>query len=287
MKAIEQGVLNHSYLYFHTASTQAQKAFFYPLCIGYFCCAPTYKVNRSNYDSFLIMYVKKGSGFITLESTTYKISENQIVIVDCYNPHYYYSKTGWEILWLHFDGVTAREYYNLIHENQGNVITLKDPYALEKSMLRIYYIFHNNQVMKEALVSKYITGILTDMIIASEDIDDKNHSAIIDEIVSYITEHLHEDLTLEQMANRVSLSPYYFLRVFQKETGFTPHKYLIQARIHYAKFLLKTTSISVKEIGFNCGFKTESSFCTTFRKWESMTPSEYRIGAEKKNGGKL
>lgn len=276
MRALEQGVLCNSFLYFHTSSSQAQKAFFYPLCTGYFCCDSTYGVNRNNYDSFLVMIVKKGSGFITLNSVTYEISENQIVIVDCYSPHSYYSNTGWEILWLHFDGVTAREYYNIICESMGNVISLKDPYSLEKSMFKIYHMFHNNQVMKEALISKHITNILTELIVSSEDTGDNSHSDAIDEVISYIGEHLKEDLTLESMAARVSLSPYYFLRVFQKETGFTPHKYLIQARINYAKFFLKTTDITVKEIGFNCGFKTESSFCTTFRKWVFMTPSEYR-----------
>jgi AraC-like DNA-binding protein len=276
MRAIEQGVLHNSYLYFHTASTQAQKAFFYPLCIGYFCCDSNYRVNRNNYDSFLVMFVKKGSGFITLHSVTYEISENQIVIVDCYSPHSYYSITGWEILWLHFDGIAAREYYNFIYENHGNVISLKDTYSLEKSMLKIYDIFHNNIVMKEPLISKHITTILTELIVSSEDTGDSNHSNAIDEIISYMGEHLSEELTLENMAARVSLSPYYFLRVFQKETGFTPHKYLIQTRINYAKFFLKTINIAVKEIGFNCGFKTESSFCTTFRKWVAMTPTEYR-----------
>ncbi len=276
MRGLEQGVLHNSHLYFHTASTQAQKTFFYPLCTGYFCCDSTYGVNRNNYDSFLVMYVKKGSGYLILNSISYEISENQVVLIDCYSPHSYYSKTGWEILWLHFDGIAAREYYNLIRENQGNIITLKDTYSLEKYMFRIYNIFHNNQVMKEVLISKYITNILTEIIISSEDSGDRNHSDAIDEIISYIGENLKEELTLEDMAARVSLSPYYFLRVFQKETGFTPHRYLIQTRINYAKFVLKTTNIPIKEIGFNCGFRTESSFCTTFRKWVSMTPSEYR-----------
>lgn len=276
MIVLEQGVQPDSYLYFHTASPQAQRAFFYPLCTGYFHCDQTYAVNRNNYDSFLIMFVKKGSGYITLDSITYEISENQIAVIDCYRPHSYYTKTGWDILWLHFDGATARANYNLIYEMWGNIIALKDIYTVEKSMNKIYEMFHRNQIIKEALISKYITNFLTDILISTSDTGDNSHTNAIEEIISFIGEHLLEDLTLEDLAARVSLSPYYFLRVFQKETGFTPHQYVIQTRIHSAKFFLKTTNTSVKEVGYNCGFKSESSFCTTFRKWVGMTPTKYR-----------
>ncbi len=91
-----------------------------------------------------------------------------------------------------------------------------------------------------------------------------------------MNEHLTEPLTLDDLAARASLSPYYFTRLFKKETGFTPHEYLIAMRINSAKFLLKTTSASIKEICFLTGFASESSFCTTFKKWVNATPSSYR-----------
>ena len=81
------------------------------------------------------------------------------------------------------------------------------------------------------------------------------------------------------IAKNANLSPFYFTRVFTAETGFTPHQYLIATRLNSAKFLLKTPGISIKEIAFASGFNSESSFCSTFRKWENMTPSEYRTRA--------
>ena len=56
----------------------------------------------------------------------------------------------------------------------------------------------------------------------------------------------------------------------------TPHKYLITTRMANAKFLLKTSQMSVKEIAFRSGFTDESGFCTAFKKQERMTPKEYR-----------
>ena len=98
----------------------------------------------------------------------------------------------------------------------------------------------------------------------------------IEDMVAYINEHLAGPLTLEELASQASLSPFYFSRLFKKETGFTPHGYVITARVNNAKFLLKSSNATIKEICFGTGFTSESSFCTTVKKITGSTPSEYR-----------
>lgn len=94
--------------------------------------------------------------------------------------------------------------------------------------------------------------------------------------ISYINEHFQKDLSLEQLAAEANMSPFHFTRVFTKETGITPHQYLIKTRLSAAKYLLKSTEMSIKNIAFSTGFNSETSFCTTFKKWENVTPSQYR-----------
>jgi AraC-like DNA-binding protein len=96
------------------------------------------------------------------------------------------------------------------------------------------------------------------------------------DVVSYIMEHLSEDVSLEELAKKASLSPFYFSRLFKKETGFTPHDYILTTRINHAKFLLLTSSLSIKDICFQLGFSSESAFCTAFKKKIGETPSEFR-----------
>ena len=70
--------------------------------------------------------------------------------------------------------------------------------------------------------------------------------------------------------------PDHFLRVFKRETGFTPHEYVINTRLSNARYLLRNTAMSVKDICFSCGFSSESAFCITFKKRAKMTPAQYR-----------
>lgn len=278
MRSTEPGVLENSDYYLYTPSTQAARTFFYPVCTGYFRYAPGYCLKRNSYDSFLIMYIKKGCCTVRLGNQTHTAREGQIVVLDCYKPHSYYTDSGWESLWLHFDGPVAREYFQMITADSGPILHLKDHYKFDKYLNKIYQLFRENASIKEALISQYITNVLTALLVARESHSGSPvQSEIIEETAAYMSEHLTEPLTLEQLASRASLSPYYFTRLFKKETGFTPHEYLIAIRINAAKFLLKNApATSIKEVCFRTGFSNESSFCTTFKKWVGATPSEYR-----------
>ena len=98
--------------------------------------------------------------------------------------------------------------------------------------------------------------------------------------MTFINEHFKEELSNELLAGKIGISPYHFIRIFKKETGFTPHEYLVRTRIDMAKYLLKNTGLSVKDICYNTGFSCESVFCSSFKKNVGMTPVNYRSKGE-------
>jgi AraC-like DNA-binding protein len=271
------GVLEPSDFYMYTAGFQAKKLFFYPLCVGHFFYSPDYQLSSRTYDSFLLMYIKQGTCIIETKNQCFTAHENQIVFLDCYEPHIYYTKTGWEAEWLHFDGPVAREYFNLITEF-SHVFSLKEDYIFCKNLNKLYMMFKNKSSIKEAVISQYITNLLTELLISNDySPRQTKNTDMIEDTIAYINEHLRDNITLEQLAATASLSPYYFTRLFKRETGFTPHEYIIAARLNLAKFQLKNTNHSIKDICFSCGFSSESSFCSTFKKWENITPLSYRL----------
>lgn len=275
MKIVEPGVLPTSEVYFHTPSETAQSLYFYLRCAGYYQCDAHYRVRRDHYDSFLLLYVVRGSGYVHMGDRRTVIGEGNIVLLDCYQPHIYGTDSGWDILWVHFDGKLARGYFEQIALNQNCLVLLPDPYSIKRALEKIYRMFHHERRAREAVVSKYIVNILTELLVFEAEPSESSASGMED-VLTYIAQNLDQPLTLETLAKSAALSPYYFSRVFKRETGYTPHEYLIHARVNAAKFYLKTTALPGKEIAFRCGFSSESSFCTIFKRVADLTPQAYR-----------
>lgn len=98
----------------------------------------------------------------------------------------------------------------------------------------------------------------------------------IKNMLSFIEEHYTEELTVERIAESVSVSGSVCLRCFRQILGTTPIQYVKQFRIEKAAKLLLTTNMKVKEVGMECGFSDISYFTKTFREIKGCTPKEYQ-----------
>jgi AraC family transcriptional regulator len=96
------------------------------------------------------------------------------------------------------------------------------------------------------------------------------------EVIDYIHEKLAEDITLNDLAARVQLSPFHFARLFKQSTGLTPHAYLIQRRVERARELLKISRQPTSEIAKQVGFCDQSHLTVHFRRAYGLTPKVFR-----------
>lgn len=100
-------------------------------------------------------------------------------------------------------------------------------------------------------------------------------------VKEFINKNYHRDITVDDMASYVSLSKNYLIRLFRRELGTTPNRYLTDVRLYHSRLLLTRTRQSVKNIGISCGFATPSYFIKCFREHFSETPLEYRASLGK------
>ncbi len=96
------------------------------------------------------------------------------------------------------------------------------------------------------------------------------------QIKQYIAQHSAEDISLEAIAARVNLSPFYISKVFKEETGVNYIDYLTECRIERAKSLLTDQELSLKAITFEVGYNDPNYFSKVFKKLCGVSPSEYR-----------
>lgn len=96
------------------------------------------------------------------------------------------------------------------------------------------------------------------------------------DIMYYITKHLSEGVTANEVAEAFHLSPSYLVRYFKKYLGRTPTEYLLRQRLKRAERMLLVTESSVQMISDVVGFGSIRSFERAFKQSYEMTPREFR-----------
>ncbi|NBR48106.1 AraC family transcriptional regulator [bacterium] len=97
--------------------------------------------------------------------------------------------------------------------------------------------------------------------------------------MQWVREHLAEPLVLPEIARRAGLSVPHFCALFKKQTGMSPMRYLMHARMTRACALLDSTDKSVAEISSEVGFRDAFHFTKTFRAVVGSSPSNYRLAS--------
>jgi len=102
----------------------------------------------------------------------------------------------------------------------------------------------------------------------------------IAEAIEYIKANFKEQPNLDEVAEKVHLSPFHFQRLFSEWAGTSPKKFLQYTSIEHAKKLLKENQATISETAYETGLSGTSRLHDLFVSIEGMTPAEY------KNGGK-
>jgi len=96
------------------------------------------------------------------------------------------------------------------------------------------------------------------------------------EILAWMTGHLADAVTVDQLAARALMSSRTFARRFVQETGTTPQRWLTGQRILFAQQILEETDDTVDEVAARSGFGNAAALRHHFRAWRSTTPLAYR-----------
>lgn len=96
------------------------------------------------------------------------------------------------------------------------------------------------------------------------------------QVQSYIAAHYTENLSVEQLAEMVHISPSYFFQIFREVNGLSPKDYIIRMRVDAAMDMLETTSTDVLSIAQACGFNSLSNFYAAFKRMTGKSPVKYR-----------
>ena len=130
-------------------------------------------------------------------------------------------------------------------------------------------------------LNKWLSEVIGQFLAVSFDFIDIKHSDIVFKAMDYIRDNCLRRITLEDVANEVYLSKAYLSSIFKQETGMSIIDYINQARIAHSKTLLTNTTFSLIEIANECSFGDQSYFSRVFKRYEGVTPKQYRSNVAK------
>jgi len=103
-----------------------------------------------------------------------------------------------------------------------------------------------------------------------------NLEELINEAKVYINNNYMVDITLESVANEMCISSYYFSKLFKKEAEINFIDYLTNIRIKNAKYMIRNTNKSIKQISKEVGYNDPNYFSRVFKKQTDYSPSKYK-----------
>lgn len=92
----------------------------------------------------------------------------------------------------------------------------------------------------------------------------------------FIEKNIGSQITVDDMADLLHCSKFYFLREFKKLMGITPYQYLMNKRLKKAQTFLSSGNRDIASIAFELGFSDQSHFTRTFKKQFGVTPGQYQ-----------
>jgi AraC family transcriptional regulator len=95
--------------------------------------------------------------------------------------------------------------------------------------------------------------------------------------LDFIHAVLNCDFKLQEIADRLGMSQYYFCRLFKQSMGVSPYQYVLQQRVELAqRLLIEQRTRAICDIALECGFSSQSQMTEHFRRKTGTTPAAYR-----------
>lgn len=134
--------------------------------------------------------------------------------------------------------------------------------------------------------AKYLCGIIDKALEIRNTNANKKYNDVVERMMEYIDEHYgDEELSLNFLASHFNFSPNHLSMMFNKQMGVSFIKYLTDYRMNKAKELLRCTNKRSLDISLEVGYKDPHYFSYCFKKYQGITPTQYRNKAGVEDAG--
>lgn len=236
--------------------------------------------NRQRHNGCLFQYTLSGEGrFQTLPDgrpVILRPGTGFLVSLPSNTRYWHQSGTPWEFCYVILDGTMARDLVNELVDQHGHIWNLPLEHPSLAIIRRIHLLVTEGHIPDgfELAIAGY--NLLMELFRSGPHPARKQSPAVEQALTLMEQAYADGGLSMKRIAAAAGCSRYHLSRRFRAETGQSPYATLQQIRIRHALRQLTASSLTVKEIAANCGYRDTANFCREFKRRTLKTPTEAR-----------
>lgn len=260
-------------------------------CAGVSHLSNTYQIGKTGKGEYFhghkndrvhvhyLISTKSGGGKLTLNSGCQSISPNTIMLLPAGTPFLYeLDADHWDMCWLLLHDCPE---YQFIHQLKAGIWQSDNTTLLYQTMALIRDFEHSDGRYQPDIQLRLIEVLLYQIEQTLKKTPTQNAQQLrFQTLMRNVTKQLKLPWTVSSLAAKLHMSEPQFYRLCKKETGKTPMKYLTQARMDYACYLLRYTNCSLEQIADTVGYADSASFAHRFKLLYQLSPGRWRNNAE-------
>ena len=235
---------------------------------------PIHRPDGYGWHQFLLC--TEGDGSFIHNGITRPFNAGDCIFLPAGIPHEYSpAASRWGMQWFTFDGYAVMQLLNQFNMNTPFLLCGK-----QNALLQSLYNRMRTELTTDRLYGIYICSALVYQFLfefhrltLTQTKDTNQHISCA---LEYINQHYHTDLSIQQLANHVGISPQHLCRIFRDIMHMSPGEHITQRRIQAAQELIQTTDYPLAEIARQSGFSSPGYFSTVFQNYVGISPSTYR-----------
>lgn len=249
--------------------------------VGFFPKAKEhYREREEGADQYILIYCTEGKGVIEVEDQIYRLEKSDAFCIPRNVRHKYYAdeKEPWSILWVHFKG----ENTNYFPLEERKIVHINSRHSDNRMMVLfnlLFRVLERNYTIGNFIYISQVLSLILSEIYFREKVDESSvQDRHVTMVIRYMYQHLHENLTLEEISEEVKLSKSYLNAVFKAQTGKSPVEFFIHLKMQEACKLLKSTDYYIYEVSSELGYTDQYYFSRIFKKVVGVSPKDYKNG---------
>jgi len=238
-------------------------------------------LRRGDKEFCFWQYTLKGRGELKFKDKVYAVKPGEAMLLTVPEDHYYYfpeDSDSWEFVFITIYGRETMRLFRQLRKQTGVIAKFdKDSVPVQKAFSICQKSEKNeidNQYAASALAYDFLMSLIDYVRPAGQ--GESGPPKFINRVHEYCLVNIDKPVSVNDMAKCAGYSRYHFTRLFKEHMGSSPQYFMNELRIRMAVRLLQTEQLSVKEIAQRCGFEDVSYFCKIFRKFQKVSPNEFR-----------